>query len=75
MLDKEPLSIVLLHPISTLFPIMTDPIWGYLKFFILSGKKPKPFFPTIAPSKIFVLLPISVFFIITLLPILQLFHF
>ena len=38
-----------------------------------SGKKPNPFFPITAPSKIRTLLPIMEFFIITLLPISQLF--
>ena len=72
MFDSEPLSIVLLQPISTSLPIMTEPICGYLIFLFLPGKKPKPFFPIIAPSKMFVLLPTIEFFNITLLPILQL---
>ena len=71
--ESEPLSIVLLQPISTSLPIMTEPMWGYLIFLFLPGKKPKPFFPIIAPSKMFVLLPTIEFFNITLLPILQLF--
>ena len=33
--EREPLSIVLLQPISTLFPIMTMPTCGYLIFLIL----------------------------------------
>ena len=52
--DKDPLSIVLLQPISTLSPIITKPICGYLIFLCFAGKNPKPFFPIIAPSRIFV---------------------
>ena len=52
MLDNEPLSIVEPQPISALSSMITRPIWGYLKFKILSGKKPKPFFPITHPSKI-----------------------
>ena len=59
--ETEPLSIVLLHPISTLSFIITIPIWGILIFFFLSGRKPKPFFPIIVPSSILTLLPIKVF--------------
>jgi hypothetical protein len=70
--DKEPLSIVAPHPISELSSIKTIPICGYLKFFFLSGKKPKPFFPITQPSNIFTLLPTRVFLIITLEPIEQL---
>ena len=42
--DKDPLSIVDPHPISELSFIITIPIWGYLIFWLLSGKKPNPFF-------------------------------
>ena len=73
VLDNEPRSIVLLHPTSTLFPIMTMPICGYRIFLFLFGKKPNPFFPIIAPSSIDTLLPINDFLIITFDPILQLF--
>ena len=65
MFEIEPLSIVLLHPISTLFPIITAPICGYLKFNFLDGKKPNPFFPIIAPSRIFVFFPTMQFLMIT----------
>ena len=58
--------------LSFLNPIITAPICGYLIFFSFPGKKPKPFLPTIAPSKIFVFLPIIECLIITLFPILQL---
>ena len=37
--DKEPLSIVEPHPISQCSFIITIPIWGYLIFLVLSGKK------------------------------------
>ena len=70
--DNDPLSIVLLQPISTLLPIITDPICGYLILTFLVGKNPKPFLPIIAPSKILVLLPITLHLIITLFPILVL---
>ena len=70
--DKDPLSIVAPHPISELSSIKTIPMCGYLKFFCLFGKKPKPFFPITQPSNIFILLPIIVFLIITLEPIEQL---
>ena len=35
--QRDPLSIVLLHPISTSLPIITDPICGYLIFFFFPG--------------------------------------
>ena len=69
--DIEPLSIVLLQPISTLSWMITIPMWGYLKFPLLFGKKPNPFFPITEPSKTLTLFPIKEFFIITLLPIIQ----
>ena len=69
VLESEPLSIVLLHPISTLFPIITAPMCGYLMFEFPPGKKPKPFLPTTAPSKILTLFPTIVFFKITFEPI------
>ena len=55
---------VLLQPISALFPIITAPICGYLIFNFLPGKKPKPFFPIIAPSSMFVLFPIKQFLLL-----------
>ena len=55
MFEREPLSIVDPQPISTLSSIITIPIWGYLKFEPLFGKKPKPFFPITQPSKILTL--------------------
>ena len=51
MFEREPLSIVDPQPISTLSSIITIPIWGYLKFESLFGKKPNPFFPITQPSK------------------------
>ena len=51
MFEREPLSIVDPQPISTLSSIITTPIWGYLKFEPLFGKKPNPFFPITQPSK------------------------
>ena len=70
--DIDPLSIVAPHPISEFLPITTIPMCGYLTFFCLLGKKPKPFFPIIHPSSIFTLSSIIVFLIITLDPIEQL---
>ena len=69
--DKEPLSIVEPQPISELSPIITTPIWGYLTFFLSFGKKPKPFFPIIQPSRIATLFSIIVFLINTFDPIEQ----
>ena len=69
--DIDPLSIVAPHPISELSPIYTIPMCGYLRFFCLLGKKPKPFFPIIQPSRIVTLFSIIVFLIITLDPIEQ----
>ena len=46
-------------------------MWGYLEFSFSPGKNPKPFFPITAPSSILTLLPIIVFLIRTLLPIIQ----
>ena len=71
VLDNDPLSIVEPHPISQLSSITTVPICGYLKFFFLSGKKPKPFLPITHPSKILTLFLITVFLIITFEPIEQ----
>ena len=48
-------------------------MWGYLKFLPFLGKKPKPFLPTTAPSKILTLFPTTVFFKITFEPIEQFF--
>ena len=62
-----------MQPISTLLPIITIPICGYLTLFLLLEKKPKPFFPIIAPSRILTLLPIILFLIMTLDPIEHLF--
>ena len=72
VLDKEPLSIVEPLPISQLSSIITIPMCGYLIFPLLFGKKPKPFFPIIHPSKILTLFFIIVFLIITFDPIEQL---
>ena len=69
--DNEPRSIVDPQPISEFSLIITIPMWGYLIFFFLFGKKPKPFFPTIQPSKILTLSLMIVFLIITLEPIEQ----
>ena len=60
------------HPISALSLIITNTICGYLIFFLLLGKKPKPFFPITHPSKILTELLIIVFLIITFEPIEQL---
>ena len=70
--DNEPLSIVEPHPISQFSFIITIPIWGYLIFLSLLGKKPKPFLPIIHPSNMFTLSLIIVFLTITLEPIEQL---
>ena len=59
--DKDPLSIVLLQPISTLSLIITMPMWGYLKFLFLSGKKPKPFFPIRKRPKFYIISNYSIF--------------
>ena len=67
---KDPLSIVVFAPISAFSLIITIPICGYLKFCPFLGKKPKPFLPITAPSKIFTLFSIIVF-IITFEPIVQ----
>ena len=72
MFEREPLSMVAPQPISTLSSIITIPIWGYLKFEPLLGKKPKPFFPITQPSKICTLFLINEFLIITFDPIVQL---
>ena len=69
--DKDPLSIVLLHPISAFSSIITMPTCGYLIFFFILGKKPKPFLPIMDPSRILTLLPIIEYLIKTLLPITQ----
>ena len=61
VLDNEPLSIVEPHPISQFSSIITIPICGYLIFPLLFGRKPKPFFPIIHPSKIETLFLIKVF--------------
>ena len=60
------------HPISEFSPILTIPICGYLKFFLLIGKKPNPCLPITQLSKIVTLLLINVFLIITFDPIEQL---
>ena len=73
VLDIDPLSIVALQPISQLSAIRTIPIWGYLIFFLLSGKKPNPCLPIVQLSRIFTLSPINVFLIIVFDPIEQLF--
>ena len=70
--EREPLSIVEPQPISTLSSIITIPIWGYLKFDFLSGKKPNPFFPITLPSNIWTLFLINEFLMITFEPIEQL---
>ena len=72
MLDRDPLSIVEPHPISQLSSIITIPMWGYLIFPLLFGKKQKPFFQITHPSKTETLFLIKVFLIITLDPIEQL---
>ena len=64
MLERDPLSIVEPHPISELSSIITMPMCGYLMFFGFFGKKPKPFFPIIQPSRMFTLSLIIVFLII-----------
>ena len=61
-----------LQPISEFSPIITIPIWGYLRFFSLLGKKPNPCLPITELSKIVTLLLINVFLIITFDPIEQL---
>ena len=71
MFDIDPLSMVAPHPISEFSPIRTIPMCGYLKFFFLSGKKPKPFFPIMQPSNIATFFSIIVFLIITFDPIEQ----
>ena len=71
--EIEPLSIVELQPISQLSSILTIPICAYLRFLLLLGKNPKPCLPITQLSRIFTLLPIKVFLIITLEPIEQLF--
>ena len=43
-------GIVAPQPISQSSLIITIPICGYLKFFFLSGRNPKPFFPIIQLS-------------------------
>ena len=70
--DIDPLSMVDPEPISQLSSIFTKPMWGYLIFLLLFGKKPKPCLPIIQLSKIFTLLPTMVFLIIELEPIEQL---
>ena len=60
------------HPISEFSPIITIPICGYLKFFLLLGKKPNPCLPITQLSKTLTLLLINVFLIITFDPIEQL---
>ena len=47
-------------------------MWGYLKFLLLFGKKPKPCFPITQLSNIFTLFLIKVFRIILFDPIEQL---
>ena len=46
----DPLSIVLLAPISTPSSKITLPICGVLRFFCLIGIKPKPLIPILDPS-------------------------
>ena len=72
VLDIEPRSIVAPQPISQSSLITTIPIWGYLKFFFLSGKNPNPFFPMIQLSRIVTLFFIIEFLMIVFDPILQL---
>ena len=60
------------QPISEFSPIITIPICGYLKFFLLTGKKPNPCLPITQLSKTVTLLSINVFLIITFDPIEQL---
>ena len=63
MFDIDPLSIVAPHPISQFSSIKTIPIWGYLKFLFLIGKKPKPCLPITQLSNILTLFFIRVFLI------------
>ena len=72
MFDIDPLSRVAPHPISQFSSIKTIPIWGYLKFLSLIGKKPKPCFPITQLSNILTLFFINVFLIMVLDPTEQL---
>ena len=68
----EPLSIVLLAPISTPSSKITFPICGVLIFLFLTGIKPKPLIPILTPSCIWTLFEINEFLIVTKVPIIQL---